>query len=202
MRKLVILCAALLCVAALATAQDQPGSAASPASAESAAAPAAAPHPSALSSGMARWQVAVSYEYFRLRAAGATTNLNGFNTSVTYFANDWFGIEADGAGVFGSLTPTFKEKLAFYGGGPHLAFRHSAKYQPWVHALFGGGHLSTTQTVGPSSFNGVAIITGGGFDVMMSPRLGWRAQADYAGTRFAGVWQKNFQIKAGIVLNF
>jgi hypothetical protein len=201
MRKIGILCAVILCAATVALAQDQPGNS-TPGAPPAAAAPAATPRPSPLSSAPSRWQLGISYEYFRFRSAGSTTNLNGFNGSLTYFMNDWFGIEADGAGLFGSLSPTIKAKIAWYGGGAHLAYRQHERLQPWVHALIGGARLNITQTVGPSTFNGLSVVTGGGVDMMMSPRLGFRGQADFNGTRFVGTWQKNFQVKAGIVLNF
>jgi hypothetical protein len=144
----------------------------------------------------------VGYQYFRFRAGALSKGLNGFNASVTYFKNDWFGIEGGATGAFGSLTPTFHEKFAFYGGGVHLGMRKMEKFQPWAHALFGGTHVAITQTVGPSSFNGYGVVTGGGVDMMFKPGLGVRVSGDFVGSHISGAWQKNFQFGAGIVLNF
>jgi hypothetical protein len=203
MRKLIVLCAALICLASAAVAQDQPGNSPTAAPSTAAPAPAAAPRPKTMSAGLdTRWQMSVGYQYFRFRAGTLSKGLNGFGASVTYFKNDWFGIEGNVAGLFGSLTPTFKEKFAFYGGGVHLGARHMEKFQPWAHVLFGGTHLAVTQTVGPSSFNGFGVVTGGGVDVMFKPNLGLRVNGDFVGSHMGGAWQKNFQFGVGIVLNF
>jgi hypothetical protein len=204
MRKLLILCAAILCVSNVLVAQDQPGN--SPTTAVSLAAPAPAAPPSSprrMSSSIeTRWQLGVGYQYFRLRAGPLSKGLNGFSTSITYYKNNWLGIEGNIVGTFGSLTPTFKEKYAFYGGGIHLGARNLEKFQPWAHVLFGGTHLSVTQTVGPSSFNGYGVVTGGGVDLMFKPGLGVRVSGDFVSSHLSGAWQKNFQFGAGLVLNF
>ncbi len=206
MRKLVVLCAVLLCFAGLAAAQDQPGNSlpaplatfASPA----VAAPASPAPPPGFVGEFSRWQLATCYEYFRFRNAAGSAGLQGFNASVTYFVTDSFGIEGDVAAAFGNLTPAFREKFAFYGGGPHVVLARGRVLQPWVHVLFGGAHITTTQGIGPSSLNNLGFVAGGGVDILLNSRFSIRGQGDFVGTRLGGAWQKSFQIKAGIVINF
>jgi hypothetical protein len=203
MGKLFVLCAALICLASTVLAQDQPANSPTATLSTATPTPVAAPRPRTMAAGLdERWQMSVSYQYFRFRAGTLSKGLNGFGASVTYFKNDWFGIEGNVAGLFGSVTPTFKEKFAFYGAGVHIGARRMERFQPWAHVLFGGTHLSVTQTVGPSGFNGFGVVTGGGVDLMFRPGLGVRVNGDFVGSRLGGAWQKNFQFGAGIVLNF
>jgi hypothetical protein len=199
-----MICALVLCLAGAAAAQDQPGVAmpvalGSPAPAASPALPAA---PGRLASGLTRWQIGISYEYFRLRLPNGSGGLQGLNSSVTYFTNDWLGIEGDVGPAFGQISPAFHTKFLWYGGGVRAYFHRDRRWQPWAHALFGGTHLNTTQGIGPASHNGFGIVAGAGLDRALSPMFAVRAQGDLVETHLVGGWQTNFQIKAGIVFNF
>lgn len=146
------------------------------------------------------WQVSISYEYFRLDFLGSGVNLNGFNTSLTRFANDWFGFEADVGPAFGSDSSNQTVKFLWYGGGPHLAYRHRGKLEPWGHGLFGGAHLFPQTASGGR--NAYGYVAGGGVDIKLNPRVYWRIQGDLVGTHFFDGWQNNGQFKAGLVFNF
>ena len=194
MRKLFPLCGAVLCFSVGVAAQDNSAAPATPN-------PLSAASPRALSSEAFNWQIAISYEYLRFREAlGTDVNLNGFNTSVTRFANSWFGLEGDVAPLFGHTPANKTAKFLFYGGGPHLAYRSNAKIEPWVHGLFGGAHLIPQTVLG--SQNAFGVVAGGGLDFKLTPRAFWRVQGDYVWTRFFSTTQSSYQVKSGIVFNF
>jgi hypothetical protein len=194
MRKLLAVCAAVLFFSA-AAAQDNSGVLATP---RPAGAPARAPAFNPYESYP--WQVAVSYEYFRAEAGNTNFNLNGFNTSFTRFHGAWFGLEGDVAALWGTAPGGEKAKLVLYGGGPRLAYRHNAKFEPWVHGLFGGAHLFPQTPFG--STNAFGYVAGGGVDIKLGPRVFWRVQGDFVGTHFFNQWQNNEQVKSGLVFNF
>ncbi len=194
MRRLLALCGAVLCFSVAAAAQDNPGVLASPRAASAAArAPAFNPNE------QPPWQIAISYEYFRADAFGSNINLNGFNTSLTRFEKGWLGLEADVGAAWGTAPDGTTAKFLWYGGGPRLAFHREAKFVPWLHGLFGGAHLFPAT---PSSPNTFGYLAGGGVDIKLGPRVFWRVQADFVGTHFVNQWQKNEQIKSGLVFNF
>jgi len=195
MRSFVALCAAVLCFSAVAAAQDNSGVLATPRPASPRAqTPALYPYESY------PWQLAISYEYFRANAGNTHLNLNGFNTSLTRFLGGWFGLEADVAALWGSAPGGETAKLVLYGGGPRVAYRQNAKFEPWVHGLFGGAHLFPQTAFG--STNAFGYVAGGGVDIKLGPRVFWRVQGDFVGTHFFNQWQNNAQVKSGLVLNF
>ena len=78
------------------------------------------------------------------------------------------------------------------------------KATPFVHALFGGGHLSADES-GTNLFtsNGFVYAIGGGLDLNTSKNLAIRVgQFDYLGSRFESTNFKNFRYSAGIVFKF
>jgi opacity protein-like surface antigen len=90
-------------------------------------------------------------------------------------------------------------KYVGYAGGIHLGSRR-ARWEPWAHALFGGGHL-LPQTAGHSK-NALAITAGGGVDYRLYARLSLRGEVDYVYSRFFSQNQNDFQGFAGIVIHF
>jgi len=195
MRNFLALCGTVLLLSLAAAAQDGSRVRAGYTAASSAASPqrsAALQLPS--------WQVGISYEYLRFDFLGSGVNLNGFNTSLTRYANDWFGLEADVGPAFGSDSSNQSVKFLWYGGGPHLAYRHSGKFEPWVHFLFGGAHVFPQTAFG--SRNAYGYIAGGGLDIKLNPRVYWRIQGDFVETHFFDQWQNNAQFKTGLVFNF
>lgn len=210
MPKLLALCGAVLCFSLPAAAQDNPGTpTATPAS--TAATPARWG-----TSEQSRWQVGLNYNFVRFRPGPTDSfNLHGFNTTLVMFGNNWFGLEGHAGAAFGNTPDTggpgpftvthIAAHLITYGGGPHLARRGANKLEPWVHVLFGGGHFRFAQTGGPSAAftttNAFALTGGGGVDVKLAPRIYWRIQGDFLGTRFFSTWQKSVQFQTGFVFN-
>jgi hypothetical protein len=45
-------------------------------------------------------------------------------------------------------------------------------------------------------------MAGGGLDFKLNPRVYWRVQADYIGTRFQSAVQSNYSIGSGVVFYF
>ena len=147
-----------------------------------------------------RWQLGVGVEFLRFRSNLFDASLVGVNTNVTYFTNDWFGLEGN---LVTGFAPTIYRndhvKYFGYAGGIHLGSRR-ARWEPWAHALFGGGHMQP-QTAGNSK-NALAITAGGGVDFRLYARLSLRGEADYVYSRFFQQTQNNFQGFAGIVIHF
>ena len=147
-----------------------------------------------------RWQLAIGADWIRFRSSIFNASAVGFNTSVTYFTNEWFGIE--GAVSTGFAPEIFDKehvKLLVYGAGPKIAWREK-KWEPWVHAIFGGSH-EQPQTAGHSK-NSYAIEAGGGADYRFNPRLSGRLEADWVRTGFFSQSQNNFQLMGGVVFHF
>jgi len=202
MRKTLALCGAVLCFALAAAAQDNSAAPAAVSSATATATPARSS-----SFDLYHWQVGINYNYVRFRpSSGSSFQLNGFNTSLTRYLNDWFGLEADAGAAWGHtpssgpLSPSQTAKFLFYGGGVHLAYRHKDRVEPWVHALVGGAHLYP-KTAG-NNLSALGYAAGGGLDIKLHPRLSLRVQGDFLGTHFFSTWQKNFQFQTGLVINF
>jgi hypothetical protein len=192
MRKLLLLCGTILCLSVTAAAQD---------AAVSFDATGAAPEPSAPISfqveGRTPWQLGAGYQYQHLKPLGQTFHTNGYNVSVTRFLNDWVGVEATAIMGFGSSSTGIHTKSLFIGGGPHAAINENGRFEPWVHGLIG---LEYTRTAVATS--GLGFIGGGGVDFKIGPRLSWRVQGDFIGTRFNGFMQSGYSFGTGAILNF
>jgi len=109
-------------------------------------------------------------------------NLHGWEGSITYNLNDWFGVEADFGGHYGSdestiiIQPAFDPLPGFptvgfdfdvdsrqhtFLFGPRVAARGD-RVTPFAHALFGGANLKrelvvTPVTPVPPGINGIAF---------------------------------------------
>jgi opacity protein-like surface antigen len=201
MRKLLVLCAATLCLSGAVLAQNDP------------TAPVAATQPMSvtLSGGQGArpamggdnpWQVGMIYLYQRFDISNNNNNMMGFQSSVArYFGDSMFGIEAATSASWGKISPLVKENNVFYGGGLRVAPR-GRRLTPWVHGLFGGEHVRFSQGGGISIFNGFAFEAGGGVDWKLTHRFALRVQVDYLGTRLGGVWQKTINAGGGLVVSF
>ena len=147
-----------------------------------------------------RWQLAIGADWIRFRSSIFNASAVGINTSVTYFTNEWFGIEgAVSTGFAPEIFDREHVKLLVYGAGPKIAWREK-KWEPWVHAIFGGSH-EQPQTAGHSR-NSYAIEAGGGADYRFNPRLSGRLEADWVRTGFFSQSQNNFQLMGGVVFHF
>jgi hypothetical protein len=189
----------------LAKAESRPANAPSFAETASAPAPAepspAAPDPKFVygSRDDFRWQLALGITLVRFRSAFFYATGVGTNTSVTYFTNEWFGVEGS---INTAFAPTIYQnehvKYFSYGGGPKIAWR-ARKWEPWMHGIFGGVHVQPKTAFGT---NGFALQIGGGVDYRIYPHLSARLGTDWVRTRLFGQWQNSAQANADIVLHF
>jgi len=148
-----------------------------------------------------RFQLGVGYEYVRFHSAPFDANLNGFHTSLTYYLNDWFGLEGNTVAAFGTKISGATSKYFLYTGGGRIAWRDARrKYEPWMHVLVGGLHM-IPQTVAGGK-NGFALQTGGGADIRFNSRLSFRVEGDYVRSQLYSQSQNNFQFGGGAVIHF
>jgi hypothetical protein len=154
-----------------------------------------------------RAQVFGGYQYLHL-GNGADVNANGWNASVTGNFNKWFGVAADFSGSYKTVNVSgtnVDAKIYTYTGGPVIHLNSEGKVDPFVHALFGGAHLSASLSgVGSGSENGFTTAAGGGVDVKVNKAIAVRLiQADWVFYRFSGDNEsKNVRISTGIVFRF
>jgi hypothetical protein len=196
MRKLTLLCVAILCVAGTVGAQTNTTAAVATGTAD-------APQTGGYGGDVGYpWQVGMNFAYERFDIGHNNNNLYGVQTDVTRFIGDsMFGVEGAVSATFGKLVATDREQVAFYGGGVHIGKR-TGKIQPWGHVVVGGAHDRFNQTVGNPSFNGFGMLAGGGVDYQLKSHLALRMEGDFLGTRFGGVWQKSISVGGGLVINF
>jgi len=176
--------------------------AASAAAAEPAAGAPAAPRPKFVFGARDdyRWQLGVGVEFFRFQSSRIYASLVGLNTTVTYFTNDWFAVE--GNLVTGFAPQIYdREHVKYFGGGGGIRIgSRRERWEPWGHALVGGGHLQP-QTA-DSSRTALMVQAGGGVDFRVNARLSLRAEGDYVFNNFFSEHQNNFQAVAGVVFHF
>ena len=147
-----------------------------------------------------RWQLGVGVEFFRFQSSRIYASLVGLNTTVTYFTNDWFAVE--GNLVTGFAPEIYdREHVKYFGGGGGVRIgSRRARWEPWGHALFGGGHLQP-QTA-DASRTALMVQAGGGVDFRLNERLSLRAEGDYVFNTFFSQHQNDFQAVAGLVFHF
>jgi len=147
-----------------------------------------------------RWQLAIGADWIRFRSSRFNASAVGLKTGVTYFTNDWFGIEGT---VTTGFAPTILDnehvKLLTYGAGPKIAWREK-RWEPWAHAIFGGAH-EQPQTA-DASRNAFDIELGGGADYRFNPRFSGRLEGDWMRTTFFSQSQNNFVLMGGVVFHF
>ena len=192
MRKLLLLCGTILCLSITAAAQDATASFDANGPATEPAAPV-----SFHVQDRTPWQLGVGYQYQHFKPVGQTIHTNGYHVDITRFFNNWIGVEGTAIMGFGSSSTNVKTKSLFIGGGPHAAINEHGRFEPWVHGLIGLEHIRTA--LGTS---GLGFMGGGGVDFKIGPRLYWRVQGDFIGTRFKGFMQSGYAIGTGVVLNF
>jgi opacity protein-like surface antigen len=147
-----------------------------------------------------RWQLGIGFAWTRFRSNIFNASAAGVNTSVTYFTNDWFGIEGNVNATFApEIFANEHIKLLVYGAGPKIAWRQR-RWEPWLHGLFGGIH-EQPQTA-DNSRNGFAMQLGGGADYRWFPQFSVRLEGDYVRSSLFGANQSNFQLAAGFVFHF
>jgi len=176
MRKLIVVCVVLMAFSMAAMAQDAP-----------------------------KAEVFGGYSYVHTSEAGTGLNFNGGTGSLSVNPNKTLGLVADFGGYHTSKFGV-DANLFTYLFGPKLAFRSNEKITPFVHALFGGAHLSAGGFGVSGSTNAFAVALGGGLDVNVNNNVAIRlGQVDYLLTKFQdGVddRQNNVRISTGVVFRF
>ena len=147
-----------------------------------------------------RWQLGLGASWERFRSSVFNASAVGFNTSISYYLNNWLGVEGNALEAY---APTIFEnehvKLFNFTGGPRIAWRQR-RWEPWLHGLVGLSH-EQPQTSGHSR-NAFAAQIGGGADYRINPRLSLRLQGDLLHTLFFGQSQNNFVLVGGAVIHF
>jgi opacity protein-like surface antigen len=199
MRKLLTLALLLFCISLTAAADDlavnaNPSVPSDPPSVPAQGAPV----------DYTKWELGVGFQYQHYKAFGLSFPNYGFNTDITRAVNRWGALEGMVALGFGhgggTLNP--EAKSLFVGGGPRVTVRSRSKLEPWFHLLVGLDHFRFTQAATYGSNNGLAFLGGGGVDYKFRPRLAFRVEADYLGTRYQSASQANYSVGGGIVFNF
>lgn len=164
--------------------------------------PSPAPAPKFLYGGRDdfRWQLGIGVDWVRFRSNVFNASAVGVKASVTYFTNDWFGVEGN---VLTGFAPQILDrehvKLLTFGGGPKIAWRER-RWEPWVHAIIGAAHeVPQISGQGKTSF---ATELGGGADYRFNPRFSGRLEADWVHTSFFSRTQNNFELMGGVVFHF
>jgi opacity protein-like surface antigen len=191
MKRLALLCGALLLFAGIASAQDD------------------AP----------KVEVFGGYSYLRVNPGSNAPgeNFNGGSGSLAYNLTPMFGIVGDFGGYHWSQAGV-DANVVSYLFGPKVALRHGP-ITPFAQVLFGGAHASfsglntcggatlhregTTCTSFSTSDNAFSMALGGGVDWNATAHIGIRLiQAEYVLTRFGGNSQNNARISTGVVFRF
>jgi opacity protein-like surface antigen len=148
-----------------------------------------------------RWELGLGFTWIRFRSSIFNASAVGLKTSVTYYTNEWFGIEGNVSAAFApEIFDREHVKLLVYGAGPKIAWRRYKRWDPWLHAILGGAH-EMPQTAGNSK-NAFALQLGGGADYNFHSRFSGRLEANYVRTSFSSQSQNNFQLAAGVVTHF
>lgn len=143
----------------------------------------------------------VGYSYLRVGGSGGA-NLNGVSASISYNANEWFGLVGD-LGVYHGSPGGGSFTVTTYTFGPRFSYRASAKAVPFAQALFGGSHASASVFGLSGSSNPFAFSFGGGVDVPLGStgKVGLRPQVDYIGLRSNGATANCVRISVAIVFH-
>jgi hypothetical protein len=147
-----------------------------------------------------RWQLGVGVEFFRFQSSRIYASLVGTNTTLSYFTNGWFAVEGN---VVTGFAPQIydREHVKYLGGGGGIRIgSRKQRWEPWGHALVGGGHL-LPQTADASKTS-LMVQAGPGLDFRVYSRLSLRVEGDYVLNRFYSQHQNDFQAAAGIVFHF
>lgn len=188
MKRLALLCGAMLLFAGLASAQDSP-----------------------------KVEAFGGYSYLRVNPGfGAPgVNFNGGSGSLAYNFTPMLGVVADFGGYHWSQDGG-DATVVSYLFGPKVALRHGP-ITPYAQALFGGAHGSGNffdvcddvrvrpqgGCIESGSENAFSMALGGGVDWNATPHIGIRlVQAEYLMTRFFSNTQNNVRISTGVVLRW
>ena len=146
-----------------------------------------------------RAEVFGGYQYTRQQS----TNMSGWNASLTGNYTHWLGLTGDFSGAYNSSGSVHFRSYS-YTFGPTVASRANETFTPFAHALFGGFHQAVDvagSSVGTA--NGFALILGGGVDAKITPLLAARlGQFDWMSFHASGGSSNIFRYSGGIVVRF
>jgi hypothetical protein len=204
MRKFVFVFAALFCLSMSAAAQDSTAESSATLEADSLASEPAEPAAPASLSPPDReaWQIGAGFQYLHFKTLGTSFNDYGYNAAFTRFFSNRIGLEGTVLAGFGHASSSVDAKSFFVGGGPHLAFITSRRFEPWLHVIPGWERFRFTQGPVLGNNNGFGFLGGGGVDYKFGGRAYWRFQADYVGTRISGQFNSGYAFGTGILFNF
>jgi hypothetical protein len=155
------------------------------------------------------WQFAAGYQYNRDNLLGSPFNTHGANFSLARYFKRRFGVEAQvGTGFLGktgqaTTPPNLSAKSLFAGGGPRFSYTNNTRYEPFAHLVVGVEHFRFSQTSALLGSNtALAGLAGIGLDVHLRPHVAFRAEADEMESHFFSVYQRSFQVVAGVAIGF
>ena len=133
--------------------------------------------PSFAQGGLPKFEVFGGYEYLHM---GSNTNgffatgqgFNGWNIDAAYRLHRYLGVEGDVGGTYATIGG-LSTHVYTYTGGPVIG-ANVGPIQPFVHVLAGGARLSTGQSGASVSWNGLAVMAGGGVDAKVFPMISVR----------------------------
>ncbi len=202
MRKLFLLCGAMLCLTLTAAAQETSAvpEAASPASTTT-------DFPSLIPLDRDPWQLALGFQYSNFGVLPQRFSSYGYTVDITRYFTNQIGVEGLGSFGFGGepVPPNGHTVSLFAGGGPHISLGNVGRWEPWGHVLVGVQHFRATQGAMFGNNTHAAFMAGGGVDYKFAARAFWRTQADFMGSNFGigtSSFNKSFSIGTGLVLNF
>jgi hypothetical protein len=139
----------------------------------------------------------VGFTLVRINDSGFHENLYGVTLAPAVNINKNVGIEGDFTYVTKTLLGTRVNAFTYMGGPRFTARPKDKKVQPFVHALFGGAHISAAGF----SDNGWAAKLGGGLDLVAGKHVAVRVfQIDYVPTHIAGSTNHNMAFTFGVRL--
>lgn len=170
-----------------------------------------------LAQDMPRFEIGGGYTFRSLNVpASPRFNMNGWNFNADYNLNNWLGVAGEINGTYHNNLNDGDNKVYTFMAGPRLFPLGHHRITPYAQALFGGGRYSLNLNLGPGNGNftdsqtAFAWSAGGGVDVSVTRRIGWRlVQFQYEQTRFfndaaygSNPNQNNYTIDTGILFRF
>ena len=147
------------------------------------------------------WQVYVGYTFDHFDGPhGISRNQNGFNYSLVYYFNSWFGLDGEMMATHDSPNNQSSWFL-FGGGGPRFRWEARKGIELWAHALVGYSHLTPQTAFGSQGAFGYEVGGGADFPTPFR-RLALRAGIDMVGTRYFNDNQYNPKVFGGVVFKF
>jgi len=139
----------------------------------------------------------------------SSRGLNGWIAEGAYrFDPHWAAVadfsghyKTESVGVF-----SVSDKTHYFLFGSRYYFREvdvdDQRFNPYVHALFGGGHQNTNASGVELSDTGFAFTVGGGADWYFNERFSARGQAELLKTNFFSNGDTHTRLSLGVVYHF